>query len=181
MTRSHRMRIGSTSYLVTTLEDGTQTYDPPLPEHIAARFQEKSGEVIKSQQFPSIRSNSTFFKDRPKMSEYFDDPGYYKRFREQYKKQTGRTLNEDSVYMGQLADRKFDAEAVIEPHDDANKKVEKLIQRKADKHSKKKDKAPIRLAEDLIQKGVRNYRAKGDKRPLEELRHHVVETHGRKV
>ena len=177
---TYRMRIGKDSYAVTIHDDGNTTYDPPLPEHVERQFKDKEGEVIKTGQCPKIRGDTDFHRGRMTIREQFkDDLPYLRRFQREYKKQTGMSLPDNAVYMSQLAEGRFDAKAVIRPTQ-GQAEVDKLIARKAEKHRKKTD-HPVALAEDLVQKGMRSYRAQGDTSPDTELRKKVIERHGRKV
>lgn len=129
----------------------------------------------------SIRGDTSFHAGRKSMLDQFDgDKPYLRRFEREYRKQTGMSLPSDGVYLGQLAEGRFDASAVIRPTQ-GQAEVEKLIERKAAKHRAKRNQEPVRLAEDIVQKTMNNYRKSGDTSPASELRKKVIETHGRKI
>lgn len=179
-TNTRRFRVNNVSYTVRTV-DGVEVYDPPLPESTKGWF-ERSREDIRKGNFPKIgKCDTTFHKNRQTIREQFqDDLPWLNRFSKEYRKQTGRELNPNSVWLGQVADSPFDAKGVIEPSMGQGD-VDKLVHRKLDQMKREADAPPVRLAEDLVQGKMREYREKGDSSPADELRHKVIEKHGQKI
>lgn len=171
------VRINGMLYAKTTLDDGTESYDPPLPSSVAAWF-ERGRQDIRDGHSPKLKTDTTWHSGRKTIREQFKgDERYLKRFSKEYRKQTGRDLPVNGVWMGQLADSAFDAKAVIEPGQ-GQAEVNKLIERRASQIRKENSTPPVRLAEDLVQSKMAEYRAAGDTSKPDELRHMVIEKHG---
>jgi len=175
------MRIDGVSYTVTKDKKGNDVFDPPLPERTKEWFARGKQDVRDGKCGKLSGTGSAFHSGRKTMRDQFQgDEAWLRRFDKEYRKQTGQGLPSDGVWMGQLADGPFDAKAVITPAM-GQSDVNKLIERKADKAKKEADAPPIRLAEDLVQGKMRDYRLEGDKSSDAELRHKVIEKHGQKV
>jgi putative FmdB family regulatory protein len=126
-------------------------------------------------------TDAAFFAGRQTMADQFEgDTKYLNRFAREYKKQTGTTLPADGVYFTQLAQKKFDAKAVVTPAEGAAG-LKRLIKRKQENDARKRSAPPVRLAEDIVQRTMNNYRLQGDKSDARELRQKVIETHGAKA
>jgi hypothetical protein len=126
-------------------------------------------------------TDTQFFAGRKSMADQFEgDKKYLNRFAKEYRKQTGKTLPADGVYFSQLADKQFDASAVVTPAEGAVG-LKRLIKRRQEKVARKESAPPVRLAEDIVQRTMENYRAMGDRSDARELREKVSETHGAKA
>jgi len=172
-----RLRINGMSYLKTTLADGTEVYEPPLPSTVKEWFA-RGREDMLAGHAPKLRTDSTFNAGRGTMRDQFkgDEP-WLNRMDKEYRKQTGGSLPADGVWMGQLADSQFDARAVVKSQGEVNR----LIKRRLEKLQREAEAAPVRLAEDLVQEKVVQYRGAGDTSPMPELREKIIETHGAKA
>lgn len=172
------LKIGNTKHFVTN-ENGVEKYDPPLADHVEKLFKKNSGQVIASGKCPSIRTVSTFHAGRKTIREQFgDDEPMLKHFAKKYKKQTGRTLNANDVYMSQLAGEMLDPNAVV-TSSEGDEKVQRLIREKRARHAKEES-TFIPLAEDLVQDKMLQYRQAGDTSDAVELRQKVIDKHGQK-
>jgi hypothetical protein len=174
------IKVNGVSYKQTTI-NGVETYDPPLPERVRGWFDRSRKDMRDGRPCKVGKCDTKFHQGRKTIGEQFqDDQPWLRRFSKEYKKQTGRDLNPDSVWLGQVADSPFDAKGVIEPSMGQGD-VDKLVHRKLDQMKREADAPPVRLAEDLIQEKVEHYRSQGDTSPIDELRHKVVEKHGQKI
>jgi hypothetical protein len=130
-----------------------------------------------------FKTDTSFHRGRMTIRDQFHgDDAWLRRFDKEYRKQTGQALPADGVWMGQLADSLFDAKAVIRPGQ-GQAEVNKLIDRFQRKQQAMIDAPPVRLAEDLVQEKIVQYRERGEASDLSnaELREHVIEKHGQKV
>lgn len=180
-TTTRHIKVNGVSYKITKDKNGREVYSPPLPESTRAWF-ERSREDIREGNSPKLgRTDTAFHTGRKTIREQFgDDLPWLRRFDKEYRKQTGKALPDNGVWMSQLADSTFDAKAVITPSM-GQADVDKLIQRQADKARREADAPPVRLAEDLVQGKMAEYRAAGDTSDAVELREKVIEKHGQKV
>jgi hypothetical protein len=178
-TNTRRIRVNNVSYEVRTV-DGVDVYDPPLPESTRNWF-DRSKQDIRDGSCPKMgKCDTKFHQGRKTIREQFqDDLPWLNRFSREYRKQTGRDLNPNAVWLGQVADSPFDAKGVIDPSMGQGD-VDRLVNRKLDQMKKEAEAPPVKLAEDLVQGKMREYREKGDTAPADELRHKVIEKHGRK-
>jgi len=157
-------------------EEYQQMKDEPLKVH--PETGRKVRRVLTAAKFRG--TDAAFFAGRPTMADQFEgDTKYLNRFAREYKKQTGTTLPSDGVYFTQLAEKKFDAKAVVTPAEGAAG-LKRLIKRKQENDARKSSKPPVRLAEDIVQRMMVNHRALGDKSDASELRAKVIEMHGGK-
>jgi hypothetical protein len=171
------IKVNGVSYRVTVHADGTESYDPPLPSKIAEWFARGKSDM-RAGHAPKLRTDSTFNAGRMSMRDQFQgDDAWLSKFDQEYRKQTGQGLPSNAVYMGQLAEKQFDASAVVKGQADVNK----LIKRKQAKQQRDANTPPVRLAEDLVRSKMQQYRTEGDTSSASDLRHKVIEKHGRPV
>lgn len=155
------------------------TYTPPLPDDVKKTWAKRRGEVVRSGQAPSVRTTSTFHAGRQSLRDQFGgDEAMLNHFAKKYKKETGRSLNANDVYMSQLAEESLDCNAVLTASD-GEEKVQKLIKRKQSKEERERN-TFVPLAEDLIQDKVIQYRKAGDTASDTELREKIIDKHGQK-
>lgn len=98
------LTINGQRHAVTTSPDGTQLYDPPLPESHAAKCKTKLKEMLDSQTPPSANSDTSFHAGRGTfLSQLGDDRAWAEHLAKQAKKR-GYTVGASDVYLGQLDD-----------------------------------------------------------------------------
>ena len=170
-------RVNGVAYTVTKDKNGKEIYDPPLPKHVKKEWQRRKDEMDREGfQAPKLRTTSTFHAGRGSLIDQLGgDENWAHHINKEHRKRTGKSIGANDVYLSQVAKFPGDPDAVFDAscsHQDMERSIEKLA---ADYQDRMK---PQRLAPDLVDELEASYRASGDTRPSEELRHEIVEKHG---
>ena len=180
------IRINGVFHKLIQADDGTITYDPPIPKKEIQRGRNNIGEVMKSRRFPGVNTENNFFANRGTLEQQFkDDPQFLQEIIEGAKAD-GYTPNPNDVYISQIARKTGDRRAFISQADGVSKirKVceeerlhcEALGTQKFEVAPKKK----VRLAEPLVQEKMQEYKQNPEFSGMKdgELREFVVDKHG---
>ncbi len=166
--------------------NGEVRYEPPLPESEIVKGRKNMREVLASKKFPGVSTENTFFSGRGTLENQFkDDPEFLQEIIEGAKAD-GYTPNPNDVYLSQLARKPGDKRAFVSQADGVSKirKVCEENRLQCDEVGTQKyevaPKAPVRLAEDLVQAEVAKYKSSPEFSRMgdQELREFVVDQHG---
>ena len=182
-----KVKINGVVHTMTIGERGEAIYDPPLSKTEIDRGRKNMREMITSRKFPGVKTENTFFSGRGTLSDQFkDDPWYLEKIIEGARAR-GYEPNPNDVYLTQLAtDGDGDPDAFVSQADGMSK-IRKVCESKKlyceDLGTERYEVAPtppVRLAEDLVQEKVAEYKADPEYSTMgdQELREFVVDKHG---
>ncbi len=167
---SYTLKINGTSHKVTVNSDGTESYDPPIPEHYENEKRKRFEEMCETRETPGLRTETTFWSGRGSLADQWKhDPKYLDMICNNVKKRGG-SVSASSVYFQSLARPQFrdgDPEAMVSPAEGVAK-IKKIYEQRGIEHSdgviktrgreRDPDAAPKSLAPDIIKRLDSQYR-----------------------
>ncbi len=183
---NYSLRMNGVTHRMIRNDDGSVSYDPPLPKSEIARGRNNIGEMIRDRSFPGLKTESNFFSNRGTLDQQFsDDPEFLQEIVSGARAK-GYNPNPNDVYVSQLAREPGDPNAFISQADGVSKIRKVCEQQKLQcdevgaERREVAPKAKVRLADDLVQAKVAEYKTNPEFSRMgdQELREFVVDQHG---
>jgi hypothetical protein len=185
----YKARINGVVHEVTVHPDGGITYDPPLSKDRVKKEKANGDAMRKAGVAPGTRTDTGWHAGRGTLLDQMDgDEVWTKHLVSEARKQ-GYNPGANDVYIGQLADRTGDKNAWFKPSDGRAelKKRLKAAGKGCDIPGLKVEPRPYQekkgklLNPRIVKQLERQYVASGEAsgKTQQELRSHIIETHGR--
>lgn len=126
---SYKLKIRGSTYTVHTNQDGSVTYDPPLPQEIVDKGKANVQEMLESRQVPGTRSDTDFHRGRGSLLDQCDGDHNIAKYVVQEARKQGYNPGSNDVYIGQLASRPGDPKAFFKPGE-GRSELKKRLQEK---------------------------------------------------
>jgi len=169
------------------VEDGV--YNPPLPQERIEKDAEHISDIVKYQQCPGLRTDTDFHAGRGTLLDQMDgDENWCKHITSEARKR-GYSAGANDVYIGQLADYAGDPKAFFKPGEGRSEMIKRAkacgkgleapgVSAKARPYVEKE--GPV-LSNKNTKSLMEKYKAQGTNMNDQELRAHVVSTHGKSL